>query len=292
MPDNKEEKPAEKKEEKPKQPTALESAVNESWNAAKASTNSLVGTAAIGGATTLFGLDGLVTSLAFPFGGMVESKLAGKPFTSKNFRDEAIAGALFTPPLWYSVKTIQNLPKAYGLDGIVNVLGASIPTSAFAIGGLTLAAIPLLNAFYYPIKYLIDNKKFEGIGKDFKENYWKGTKRSLIYLGLPTAAAVAASSTVPFLAPYLFPILAGLEVAYRIALSKEKLNWKLLNPFTYVPNYLNPFHVIPGAVSATYKVGNGVVEAVSAIGSTLYEKISKFFKAATAPSPTPQPKPA
>lgn len=264
---------AEEKQEKEKKPTNPEKAEKEIKEGFSAAANALAGSAAIGASASLFGLDGLVTALSFPLGGMIEQKIRadGKgKFTSKNFRDESIAGALFTPALWYTIKGIQNVPKAYGLDSIVEILGASIPTSAIAIGALSLASIPLLNAVYYPIKYLIDKKSFKGMGKDFKENYWSGTKRSLRYLGLPTAAAVAASSTVPFLAPYLFPILAGLEIAYRVVLSKEKLDYsKLLNPFSYIPNFSNPFYLASGAAGLGGKAFRGSASLAYGIGSSL-----------------------
>src|SRR3989338_7051755 len=86
---------------KEKQKSSLESALNESSEAAKASFNASLGTGAIG-ASALFGLDGLVTALSFPYGGMIEQRIRsdGKgKFTSKNFRDESIAGMLFTPAL-------------------------------------------------------------------------------------------------------------------------------------------------------------------------------------------------
>lgn len=277
---------------KEKKTTNSESAAKEIKDGISAATNVAVGTAAVGASASLFGLDGLVTALSFPLGGMVEQKIRadGKgQFTSKNLRDESIAGALFTPALWYTVKTIQNVPKAYGLDGIVNMLGASIPASALAIGGLSLASIPLLNALYYPIKYLADKKTFSGIGKDFQKNYWSGTRRSLIYLGLPTAAAVAASSTLPLLAPYLFPILAGLEIAYRIVLSKEKLDYsKLLNPLAYLPNFANPFYLGSGAASLAGKTFRGTASAAYGMGSSLNSLITKLFAApASAPKSGP-----
>ena len=138
MADNKEEP----KEEKQKQPTTLESVVNETYQAGKGLVNTSIGTAAIGTSTAFFGLDGLVTALSFPVGGVIESKLANKPFTSKNFRDEAIAGTLFTVPLWYGVNALR-----------------SLTTSPLTVGALTFASVPLFNAIYYPLKYIIDNKK-------------------------------------------------------------------------------------------------------------------------------------
>ncbi len=289
-----EQKPQEKNEEKPKQPTTLESAVNESWHATKASTNSLVGTGAIAGATALFGLDGLVTAASFPIGGRIVKKASGKEFTTGNFRDEAIAGALFTPPLWYGIEAIKQVPKAFRLDDIVtaNILGTSVSISPL-VAGLTFGVLtPALTALYYPLQYVIQNKTFKGIGKDFKENYLKGLIRASPLTAL-TSAAVGAAYATPFLAPYLFPAVAVANILYRVLLSPEKLEYKrLFYPSTYLPNFLNPFYLLSGATTATYKAGKGLFEAASAIGSTLYEKIKNFFKAATAPSPTPQPKPA
>ena len=276
-------------EKKPKQ-TTLEGAVNESWDATKALTNTIVGSGAISAATKFFGLDGLVTAAAFPAGGFIESRLAKKPFTGKNFRDEAITGALFTPAVWYGVNALREIPKAAGLDGLVNVLGYSVQTAALATGALTFASIPLFNALYYPLKYAVDNKTFKGIGKDFKENYWKGTKRSL-YLGIPWAATVAASVAMPVLYPYLFPVLAGFEVLYRLILSKENLNYaKLFNPFTYVPNFLNPFYLAEGAGNLLGRINRTAYSIGSAIGDLF--RVTPGSIPAAPIKPTPKAEPA
>src|SRR3989344_6886155 len=104
-----------KKEEK-KGPTSLESAVNEHSQFAKGTANTAIGSGAIALATKYFGLDGLVTALSFPVGGMIEKRLLEKKegesaeeyekrkqFKTNHFRDESIAGAAFTVPLWYGV---------------------------------------------------------------------------------------------------------------------------------------------------------------------------------------------
>lgn len=297
MADNQDEKSeynlqgAEEKKEKKKQPTSLESAINESGDVVKAAANTLAGTGAVAGAIALFGLDGLVTALSFPIGGMIEKRAMAekdeskKQFTSRHFRDESIVGALLTPALWYGVNAMRGIPKAFGLDGLINVLGYSIPASALAVGGLTFASIPLFNAAYYPLKYLIDNKTFRGMGKDFKQHYWEGTKRSL-YLGIPWSAAVAASVAAPALYPLLFPALAAFEVLYRIVLSKEKLDYaKLLNPFAYLPKFANPFYTAGGLASAIGKNYAEVNKAAYNLGSF----VRSIFKKAPA---SPQPKPA
>ena len=294
----------EKKEEKPKQPSTLENAVNESWNFIKGTTNAFVGTGATVAATALFGLNGLVTTLSFPYGGRISTKLAGKEFSTARFRDEAIAGALFTPPLWYGVQAVKQMPKAFGLEGtITNILGASVPVSPLVVGGLTLGVLtPALNALYYPLQYIIRNKTFKGIGKDFRENYWKGTLRALP-LTVLTSAAVGASYALPAFAPYLFPVIAVGSVLYRILLSKEgKIDYKrFLYPSTYLPNVLNPFYLASGAVSASGKIYRGITSAAYSLGSWLDSLLSstvapstpapaaKKEATKTAPAPTQAP---
>jgi hypothetical protein len=149
-----------------------------------------------------------------------------------------------------------------------------------------LPLIPALNAVYYPVKYIVDNKTFKGVGQDFKKNYWQGTKKSLFYLGIPDAMAVGASVAYPVLMPYLFPILAGFEVAFRIVLSTEKLNCsKLLNPMTYVPNFLNPVYVEIGSASA---IGKGVRNTANGLGESvraIYNGVSSTLAAEAKATP-------
>lgn len=270
MADN-QEKPQEKKEEK--QPTPLESILKETSEASSGLVNSAIGTGAIGVATALFGLDGLVTALSFPVGGMIEKRLMKepKPFTSKNFRDEAIAGALFTPPLWYGLETVKQIPKVFGLDDVAaNILGTSVPISPFVVGGLALGVLtPALTALYYPLQYVIQNKTFKGIGKDFKENYWKGFKRALPLTAL-TSGIVGTAYALPYVAPYLFPAIAVANVAYRVLLSKEKLNYaKLLNPFTHIPKFANPFYVVGGVANVADKISSKVTSAIYDLGTAV-----------------------
>jgi len=280
----------EKKEEK-KQPSALESAVDESWHAIKSSTNNIIGTGAIAGATALFGLDGLVTAASFPIGAKISYGLSGKEFKTNNFRDEAIAGALFTPPLWYGVQAVKHVPKALGLEGTVaNILGATVPISPFVVGGLTAGLLgPVLSALYFPLQYVIKNKKFSGLTKDFRENYWSGLKRNLPNT-LLSSAAVGLSYAIPALAPYLFPALAVSSVLYRMMMSTEgKVEYKrLLYPSTYLPNFINPFYLLSGAASVGGKVYRGITNAAYDIGSA----IGGLFKKTAAPAQVPSAQPA
>lgn len=293
MADNPEEqkpKAEEKKEEKPAT-TTLDSVIAETNQAGRGLMNSAIGTAALGASAALFGLDGLVTALSFPYGGMIEKRLMSekdeskKQFTSKHFRDESIVGALLTPPILLGVEAAKQFPRAMGLENVVtNILGYSVPVSPFIVGGLFLGALsPAITALYYPIDYLIKNKTFKGIGEDFKKNYLKGLMRT-IPLAAMASTAVGAAYALPYLAPYLFPAIGVANVLYRIFLSKENLNyWKLLNPFTYIPKFANPFYVTSGVGSAVGKVYNKITTAIYDLGSAVRDWYNKS---------TPQPKPA
>lgn len=282
----------EKKEEK--KPTGLENAVNESWNAIKGAANALAGKGAIAGATALFGLDGLVTAASFPIGAKISHGLAGKEFKSKNFRNEAIAGALFTPPLWYGIEAVKKVPAALGLESAVaNILGASMPISPFVVGGLTAGVLtPALTLLYYPLQYAIKNKTFKGAGKDLKENYLPGLKRA-IPITLFSSSAVGLSYAAPVFAPYLFPVLALSSVVYRMLLSKEgKIEYKrLLYPSTYLPNFINPFYLASGAGSLLGRGYSTVYRFGSAIAD-LFKRAPAPPKPASAPAAAPAPQPA
>ena len=216
----------------------------------KGAANTAVGAAAIGASYALLGTTGLAIVSAAPLSGRIVTKLAGNEFTSRNFRNEVLAGAVTAPLVVGTFNAATELPKYYGIDGLVNILGASMPAYSLAVAGFTLAVLPFYTALTYPIRYLAANKTLKGIGKDFRENYFKNTKKTMLYLGLPGAAAVSAGATLPFLAPYLIPVYFGLGIAYRTLMSKEKLNYKkLFNPSTYLPNFLNPFYLAEGLAS-------------------------------------------
>jgi len=227
-----------KEGEKPK-PTTLDRVVNEVWTGI---VNPSVAAGAIGASYLLFGLDGLAVAASFPAGrAIVEyARADGKgQFTTAKLRDESIAGALFTPPLWYGIEAIKQVPKAFNLADIVtfNILGTSLSISP-VVAGLTFGVLtPTLTALYYPLQYLIQNRTFKGLGKDFKKNYLKGLIRTAPLTAL-TSAAVGISYATPFLAPYLFPALAVANIAYRVLLSPEKISiGKLLISPVYVPIY-------------------------------------------------------
>src|SRR3989338_3498595 len=230
------------KEEKPK---SLEGILKTPFNLA-------LGSAAIAGSYMLGGLDWLVTTASFPIGAFIENKIVKekkeekkkpKPYSSGLFAKESIGGLGFTVPLVYGVNYERALPQALGIDGLVNVLGYSVPAAALAVGGLAFATIPLFNLAYYPITHLAHKKTFKGMGEDLRKNYWKDLPRTMV-LGIPWAAAVAASVAMPACYPFLFPVLAGFEVAYRLVLSREDLDYKKL------AKYANPLYYLGKLIDA------------------------------------------
>ncbi|MBI4452886.1 hypothetical protein HY637_05640 [Candidatus Woesearchaeota archaeon] len=242
----------------------------------KGAANTALGAGALGASYAIFGLDGLVTAASFPAGGMIEKRIMKekhdenkdehkdkeeskkkleheREFTSRHLRNESISGFAFNFPLIYGVNALRKLPQYIGLEGVVNVLGYSIPSSALAVGALSFASTPLFNAIYYPLTYFINNKTFKGAGKDLKEQYKKTLGRSMALSAL-WGTAVAASVAMPAYSYLLFPVLAGFEVAYRLALSRDKLNYlKLLNPFTYLPKFANPVYIVKGLASLAHR---------------------------------------
>lgn len=251
----------EKKEEKKN--STLDSIVNEFWNGI---VNPSVAAGAIGASTALFGVDGLSVSSSFPAGRAVTefTRKDGKgKLTTANLRDESIAGALFTPLSWYGIKAIKQVPKAIGIDDIVtaNILGQAVSISP-TVAGLTFGVLtPALTALYYPLQYLIQNKKFKGMGEDFKKNYFSGLVKTAPLTAL-ASAAVGVSYAMPVLAPYLFPALAALNIGYRILLSPEKISaMKLLfSPIT-LPIY-SAYYLATGAVKTAYSASGGLLKLI------------------------------
>ena len=228
--------------------------------------NTTAGIAAILYSTAESSIGGLVASASFPIGAKAESKLANTQFTKAKFRDEAIAGALF----FKMVKEIQDFSKGYGLDGLVNGLDGKIPHPLIA-ASLTLAAIPLLNIVYYPVKHLTDKKTIKGLCKSFKESYAQGTWRALVYVGLPSSTVVGLSTAFPnsqFLEHLSYWVLAASQVVYRVISSEEKIDHrKSWHPLTYIPDPINRYY------SADISLGNRFNRYIS----NLNLKIRKLF---------------
>jgi hypothetical protein len=251
-----------KEGEKPKE-TTLDKVVKDVWNGI---VNPSIAAGAIGASYGLFGLDGLSTAASFPVGrALVEfARKDGKgKLTTANLRDESIAGALFTPAVMYGIEAVKSIPKTFGLEGMVtNMLSYSVPVAPLVVGAATgLALSPILNALYYPLQYLIQNKKFKGMGEDFKKNYFSGLVKTAPLTAL-ASAAVGVSYAMPVLAPYLFPALAALNIGYRVLLSPEKISaMKLLfSPIT-LPIY-GAYYLAAGAVKTAYSASRGLFKLI------------------------------
>lgn len=210
----------------------LEHKVNRHFGIVKGAANIVLGAAAIGGSYALYGLDGLVLSSSFPIGRWIYDSTKAKKnkdektsFTA-TFRDESISGALFTVPTKIGLDATYNVPKAYGLDGMVtDIFGYTVPVSPLVVAGVTgLILNPLLNAVYYPLKYVVQNKTFKGVGEDFKKNYVSSLIRTAP-LSIITSIAVGLAYAMPAFAPLLFPYFALSSIAYRVFMSPKKINY-------------------------------------------------------------------
>ena len=276
-----------KEGEKPKGQTTLDRVVNEVWNGI---VNPLIAAGAIGASYRLFGRDGLILALSFPLGRSLfeYAKADGKgKLTSGDVRDESISGAVFTGLTKYGVGAVNQVPKAFGLEGMVtDILGYSVSTGALAVGAATgLVLNPLLNAVYYPLQYLIQNKTFKGMGQDFKKNYVSSLIRTAP-LSAITSVAVGLAYTMPAFVPFLFPYFALSGIAYRVLMSPEKINYlKLAFAPIILPIY-GAYYLASGAVGASVSTVKGLASLVYNIFRGAHETGLAFGRTAPAAQPT------
>ena len=248
--------PEDKKQEKG--PTSGEVVAKELSDLAKV----LLAAGAVGVSYLLGGSDAAVITASFPLGRIIVNALAGKPTTAANIRDEGGAGLAFTPAVLAVDELALNAPKYLGLEGVVaNILGHSGPLAPLAVAGLNFAVVtPALLAAFYPILYLFQNKKFEGMGKYFKENYLRSLAWTLPVNIFASAILGAAYSGVPFIAPYLFPLLALANIGFYIFASPDiSYLKKLLSPV------LVPYYLAKGAVKGAYTIANLVYKGIEGI---------------------------
>ncbi len=93
MPDNNEPEQKVREKKKPQQPSALERLADEGNQALKGITNIGIGTAAIGAATYLYNIGGLITAGAFTAARKIGNDLRGVETKIKDLRDASIVGA-------------------------------------------------------------------------------------------------------------------------------------------------------------------------------------------------------
>lgn len=267
-----------KKEEKTKQPTTLESAVNESSSAINGLLSAgVVASSALlpigGPILNLYGMQINVGSASVvasqPLSALMKEKV-----TSKELRNDAIYGLLQLPAFDIVTRTALNYSNNF--SGLVDILGYQLKESTLAGSGIIIGSAPLLTAAYYPIRYFMGRGSFEGFVKSIKENYLKYTTRTAFVWGLPTAACIYAFGMAPLLAAAAGNLVYRFWSGYADQKKEEKkpfIKYTLKSFYNLGSNLLSP---VTGAVSlatsATYSIG-------SAIGS--------LFK--TAPKPAAKP---
>lgn len=270
--------PAEVKKEEKKEPPAYQSASAEMREFFKKAADAAIGVTALGTssflATSFGGLEGLVNNtilgLSYPLSGRARNKKEGKPFTSADYRNEFMKGGLGALLTTGSVWTAKEVAKSY-VGTSVNVLGAALPYSAVVGGALTLGLTGVIAPIYQMGKYLIDNRKFEGMWKD----YLKRDGQGIIYRGLINAGLVGASLTFTGFAPFLYPALA---------LSNAMLRAKNPKPWNYISNLL----YTPAGLAS---VGGKIYRGVNYIAEKAGEGLKKFIDYIT-PQPAKAEKPA
>ena len=304
-----------KEGEKPKGPTGLEALVKEGSEVGNiALTAGAVGTSFAAGAlyehlsnsassgifstsSLLRGLDAAVITASFPLGRIIVNTLAGKPTTAVNIRDEGLAGIIFTPAVIGGVKAIQAAPKYFGLEGVVtNILGYSIPAAPLLVAGLNFAVLtPALNALFYPLQYFFHNKKFEGMGEDFRKNYLRSLAWTLPANLFASGVLAASYYGIPFIAPYLFPLLALANLGYYVFASPDISYIKKIFAPVLAPYYLakGAYNIASGTVSLIEKIGtsaNRAYDFLYKFGRGIHDKI--LPKKVTAPAAVPAAQPA
>ncbi|MBI2542293.1 hypothetical protein HYV80_06295 [Candidatus Woesearchaeota archaeon] len=177
---------------------------------------------------------------------------------------ETATGAAVGSAAYAGLQAVNGIPKVFGLEhAVANVLGYVIPVSTFAVGTATLGILaPAAVALYYSVSHLFNNNfKFEGMGKDFKEHYLKGLARTMplnILSSLGVAALYAGYTLTPYIA---IPAALGLGALYRLALSREKINYFYLKLAT-LPVWgpiVGASHLIAGAVTTAYEAVKGAI---------------------------------
>jgi len=268
-------------QEEKKKATGLEALAKEGSEVG----NIALATGTVGASAFLGGSNAAVITASFPLGRIIVNTLAGKPITAANIRDDGLAGIIFTPALIGGVKAIQSAPKYFGLESVItNTLGYSVPAAPLLVGGLNFFVLtPALNALFYPLLYLFHNKKFKGMGEDFKKNYLKSLAWTLPVNLFASGVIGAAYAGVPFIAPYLLPAIALANIGYYIFASPDiSYMKKLLSP-VLVPYYLakGGYKLAAGGLSLLYKGIKGFFTGLHDDGYS----INKAFKGvATAPA--------
>ena len=256
------------KEQKPK--GTLESVVNETLHAAKTFVNlGLAAAIPIGAATYLPQLlnnpiikrDTGIMAGAQLAADATNAYKKGEKFTSGKTLEAALLGTAIATPLSYLFSVADKIP----LDSALGY--------AAKIGYWGGVAYPVFVGSYQIADYLIRNRKFSGIGKYLKENYWPTLKRSWKYL-FPISIL-----NVLFAPPWLhIPIAATLSYIFDLFGAPKKDAMKEEDKRDKTPYLVATSNVLGRLGKNTAK---GIYDVAYGIGSAVRD----LYK--SAPSATP-----
>jgi len=242
--------PQEKKEEK--KVSVLESVINETFDALKASANLSVAAAAPALGYAVTGNAGVLAASASFVAGTRGRK------SSKIIRNESLSGAIFGTIAHYATLPLRYLTN----------LGKAAYMEVFPFFG---------NAAYMVGDHLVKNRSPTGLSKEFKENYWPNVKKSLYTTG-PIMAA--ASLLLP--QQFMVAAIAVANYVYRKFVIKGKGEEHTDK---------TPYLVAAPRVAAKFARNSvkGLYDVAHAMGSSLGDL---YRKAPKLPAKSPEPAPA
>lgn len=266
MADNQaEQKPAEKKEEKPKKIGTLESVINETTDLLKT----------IGGASLAAGMplalgyvapemkrDAFVVGTAFSAGKMYENYKAERKTRISDIVKESAVGTLLTAPIYHSYK-------------FMNTIENPVLKAATYLGPYTLGIIPL----YLGIDHLV-KKGFKGIySEGIKPHLKRVVKDNYLYISL-------AGLLNLFFTPVYLQIPVALTLGFLFKVIAGKGNEKATG---FEKRDKTPYHVAAANVGTKFVRNTvyGISEAIRAIYSGIRDSL---YRATPKPQATaPQP---
>ncbi len=267
--------PQEKKEEKQKQLSTLESFANEALTATK-------NVAAIGAEVAfpfMFSGDmrtnAMVNAYPLSVGARVDDIMAKKPVNHVKAAKESFVGTIITPGI---VGLFNYIEK--GRQYFTSYAGA-VPGGAAAVAGLAAGQAVFVGA-YTGLNHIVQNFSFKGLYGKLKKDYWPSLKNTWKYVLIPSSLNVL----------YLYKFGMAVQLAYSSLMSfLFRLAVKAKDAkFGNLVKAMNPVHYISAAANVTKKAAKsfyGIGEAAYAIGTGLGEKLYKGAQKAAAPATAP-----
>ena len=207
-----------------------------------------------------------VTVAGFTAGQMASNMTRNLPLTEGIF-NQGIKGNIISAPLAAGLYTLNNLETAVAAN-----YGATAAKAA-KVGAFLGVHQPAISTMRTALDY--------GLGKKFREYWWKGVKTTFYTIGLLGTFNVLYVYQLGLLPQMIY---AGfLSFTFRFSNSIKELGGNFKNLYTR----LNPIPHIGAGINATYKLAKTALSPLQA----LYEISSGLYKSAPKP-PTPAPAPA